>query len=417
MRKPKRFGAKLKALFYREVRLGTVLVLCTATALTAANVAYIAYGNALEDKLPGYQANDAIYHKLGQIRGLFSDLYVGEYDEQDAIDYAAAGYVAGVGDRWSGYYSAEAYEEYVQSFAGESSGIGVYVSYTPERGIRIIEVYEGSDCEKAGVQHGDRILSADGVKLAEDGYDAVMAAIAGEAGTTVTLEIERAATGEVAVVEAARKTLEQTMVTGRMLDEQTGFIRIYNFHQGSEQQFNDILDELLDAGAKALIFDVRNDPGGAVDSVNKMLDRLLPKGDLMGLASKAGKEEQYTSDARCVELPMAVLVNAESISAAEFFAACLQEYDWATVVGTETIGKGYSQRMYTLIDGSAVRISDKKYFMPSGKSLIGEGVTPDLIVEFPAEKQGDFYFLDPAEDDQLAAAWAQVRSELAKKGE
>ena len=166
---------------------------------------------------------------------------------------------------------------------------------------------------------------------------------------------------------------------------------------------------LLDEGAEAFVFDVRNNPGGAVDSVNEMLDYLLPEGDLMGLASKAGKEEQYTSDKKCLELPMAVLVDAESISAAEFFAACLQEYDWATVVGEQTIGKGYSQRMYSLMDGSAVRISDKMYFMPSGKSLIGTGIMPDIVVELPDEKEPDFYFLSPAEDDQLSAALQTLR--------
>ncbi|MBQ8145071.1 MAG: hypothetical protein IJ042_09830 [Butyricicoccus sp.] len=235
-----------------------------------------------------------------------------------------------------------------------------------------------------------------------------MNAIAGEEGTSVKVGIERAATGERELVELTRKTVEQKMVTGRMLEDHVGFIRIYNFHQGSEKQFEKLMEELLDAGAEAFVFDVRNDPGGAVDSVNEMLDYLLPEGDLMGLSTKAGKEQQYTSDKKCVDLPMAVLVDAESISAAEFFAACLQEYEWATVVGEQTIGKGYSQRMYSLVDGSAVRISDKMYYLPSGRSLIGTGVLPDVEVGLPDEKEPDFYFLSPAEDDQLSAALAAL---------
>ena len=400
---------KLPKFRKREIRAGTAVMLCVMTAVTSVNISYILFERRLEEKLPGYQANNEIYGKLGQIRGLFDELYVGTYDEQTAIDTAAAGYVAGVGDRWSGYYSAEEYDAYVESFAGESSGIGAYVSYSPEKGIRIIEVYEGSDCEKAGLGHGDRILSADGVTLAEDGYNAVMNAIAGEAGTTVSVGVERAATGERETVELTRKTLEQKMVSGKMLEDKVGFVRIYNFHQGSEKQFEKTMKTLLDAGAQAFVFDVRKDPGGAVDSVNRMLDFLLPEGDLMGLASKAGKEEQYTSDEKCVELPMAVLVDAESVSAAEFFAACLQEYGWAAVVGEQTIGKGYSQRMYSLVDGSAVRISDKMYYLPSGRSLIGTGITPDIVVELPDEKEPDFYFLSPEEDDQLAAALKTLR--------
>ncbi|MBQ8585551.1 MAG: PDZ domain-containing protein [Butyricicoccus sp.] len=399
---------KLPKFRKREVRIGTAIMLCVMTAVTSVNISYILFQRVLEEKLPGYQANNEVYGKLGQIRSLFEELYVGTYDEQTAIDTAAAGYVAGVGDRWSGYYSAEEYEAYVESFGGESSGIGAYVSYTPENGIRIIEVYEGSDCERVGLTHGDRILSADDATLAEDGYNAVMNAIAGEEGTSVKVGIERAATGEREVVELTRKTVEQKMVTGKMLEDHVGFIRIYNFHQGSEKQFEKLMEELLDAGAEAFVFDVRNDPGGAVDSVNEMLDYLLPEGDLMGLSTKAGKEQQYTSDKKCVDLPMAVLVDAESISAAEFFAACLQEYEWATVVGEQTIGKGYSQRMYSLVDGSAVRISDKMYYLPSGRSLIGTGVLPDVEVGLPDEKEPDFYFLSPAEDDQLSAALAAL---------
>ena len=400
---------KLPKFRKREVRLGTAIVLCLMTAVTTVNISYILFNRHLEEQLPGYQASNEIYGKLGQIRSLFDELYVGTYDEQTAIDAAAAGYVAGVGDRWSGYYSAEEYDAYVESFAGESSGIGAYISYTPEKGIRIIEVYEGSDCEKFGLGHGDRILSAGDVTLEEDGYNAVMSAIAGEEGTTVTVGVEYAATGERETLELTRKTVEQKMVSGKMLENNVGFVRIYNFHQGAEKQFKKTVESLLDAGAEAFVFDVRNDPGGAVDSVNKMLDELLPEGDLMGLATKAGKEEQYTSDKDCIELPMAVLVDAESISAAEFFAACLQEYDWATVVGEPTIGKGYSQRMYSLVDGSAVRISDKMYYLPSGKSLIGTGVTPDVEVGLPDEKEPDFYFLSPEEDDQLAAALTTLR--------
>lgn len=395
---------KLPKFRKKEVRIGTAIALCVMTAVTTLNISYILFQRHLEKQMPGYQTNHEIYGKLGQIRNLFDELYVGTYDTQDAIDMAAAGFVAGVGDRWSGYYSAEGYAAYVENFGGESSGIGVYASYTPESGIRIIEVYEGSDCEKAGLKYGDRIISADDVTLAEDGYEAVMNAFAGEEGSKVLVGVERAETGEQEVIEMTRKTFEQKMVSGKMLDNHVGFVRIYNFYQGSEKQFERTMKELLDAGAESFVFDVRNNPGGAVDSVNKMLDYLLPEGNLMGLASKAGKEYQYTSDKKCIDLPMVVLVDAESISSAEFFAACLQEYDWATVVGEQTIGKGYSQRMYSLLDGSAVRISDKMYYMPSGKSLIGTGVTPDVEIELPDEKEPDFYFLSPEEDDQLAAA-------------
>ncbi len=392
----------------KNVSRGTAAALCALTAVTAVAVSYIGMERRLEALLPDYKTDAAIYGKIGEIRRTVDAYYVGQYDQQEAVDDAAAGFVVGVGDRWSSYMSAEEYQAYKLSFSGQSFGIGLYTAYDADQNeLRIVEVFPGSDGEALGLQKGDFILGAEGKTVEKDGYSDTIAAVAGEEGTKASVTIQRAATGEVETVEMERKTTDTIMAAGHMLkDGQTGFVRIYNFHRGSEKQVREQVEKLTAEGAKRLIFDVRNNPGGSVDSVCDALDALLPEGKIMTLRTKAGKETVYESDKNEVDLPMAVLVNADSISAAEFFAAALQEYGKAVVIGEQTIGKGYSQQNYELSDGSALHLSDQEYFTPNGKSLIGTGVTPD-VQSSPAE--GFNLYFTPQEDDvQLQAALAAL---------
>lgn len=392
----------------KNVSRGTAAALCALTAATAVTVSYIGMERRLEALLPDYKTDAAIYGKIGEIRRTVDAYYVGQYDQQEAVDDAAAGFVVGVGDRWSSYMSAEEYQAYKLSFSGQSFGIGLYTAYDADQNeLRIVEVFPGSDGEALGLQKGDLILGAEGKTVEKDGYSDTIAAVAGDEGTKASVTIQRAATGEVETVEMERKTTDTIMAAGHMLkDGQTGFVRIYNFHRGSEKQVREQVEKLTAEGAKRLIFDVRNNPGGSVDSVCDALDALLPEGKIMTLRTKAGKETVYESDKNEVDLPMAVLVNADSISAAEFFAAALQEYGKAVVVGEQTIGKGYSQQNYELSDGSALHLSDQEYFTPNGKSLIGTGVTPD-VESSPAE--GFNLYFTPQEDDvQLQAALAAL---------
>lgn len=392
----------------KNITRGTAIALCALTAVTTATICYIGMERQLEAALPDYKTDAAIYGKIGEIRRTVDAYYVGEYDQQDAVDYAAAGFVAGVGDRWSSYMSAEEYQAYKLSFSGQSFGIGLYTSYDASKNeLRIVEVFPGSDGEALGLQKGDLILGAEGKTLERDGYSDTIAAVAGDEGTRASITIRRTSTGETETVEMERKTTDTVMASGWMLDDgETGFIRIYNFRRGSEKQVRQQVEALAGQGAKRLVFDVRNNPGGSVDSVCDALDALLPEGKIMTLRTKAGKETVYESDKNAVDLPMAVLVNADSISAAEFFAAALQEYGKAIVVGEQTIGKGYSQQNYELSDGSALHLSDQEYFTPNGKSLIGTGITPD--VESSPAAGFDLYFTAQADDVQLTAALAAL---------
>ncbi len=389
----------------RKISLGKTLLLCGFTCVIAvfasASVFFVYTG------MDDYLANQALYGKLAEIRQTVDALYVGEYDVQEAVDMAAAGYVVGVGDQWSTYMAADDYNAYVQSLAGESFGVGVYCSYNGEN-MRIIMVYEDSTAAAYDLERGDLLLAVDDVTLADDGYNAVLDAIVGEADTTVEVTFQRQATGEIFTATLTRQTTTKTMVEGSMLTqegyENIGVIRIYSFSQQVETQFATVLEDLLAQGAEKLVFDVRNNPGGAVVSLCEMLDTLLPEGDVMTLREKDGDQTLYTSDAVCITMPMAVLVNESTVSAAEFFAAALQEYDVAQVFGTQTLGKGYAQRTYELSDGSALHLSDQEYFTPQGNTLIGVGVVPDVVVELPDIAASNFYFLTLDEDNQLKTA-------------
>lgn len=392
----------------RMVSRGTAAALCLLTAAGSFNVAYLVFQQHFNAMLPDYRANAAIYEKLSQVRATVDKYYVGEYELQDAIDMAAAGFMSGVGDRWSSYMSAEQSAKYALTFSGKANGVGVsIIRLDGEDCIRIYEVAAGSAAAEAGITTDDVIVGAGGRMLVQDGYEAVLEAMRGEEGAEITVVLRR--DGETRTESLTCGTYAQTLVNSRMLsDGKTGFIRFYSFWKTSEDQFAQALDALLAQGAERIIFDVRDNPGGSVDSLCDILDPLLPAGVTMTMRTVTDRERVYTSDAQALDLPMAVLVNASSYSAAEFFAAALQEYGKAVIVGEPTIGKGYSQRTYTLSDGSALRLSDQEYFTPQGRSLIGTGVTPDIEIPLTEEKHKQLSLLDEAQDDQLQAALAAL---------
>ena len=388
----------MKELREMRVTLGGALALCLVTAAATAGIclASMAWGT------------ETVGSKLRELDRIVSERYVGTVDEQAVADYAAVGYVAGLDDKWSSYIPAEEYEAYQMSSAGKGCGIGVTV-ITETGDIHVSLVYDDSPAAAAGIEKGDYIVGAEGMTVAQDGADAVVDAIAGEAGTEVTVSVADTPDGAARELTMERAVVTQKMAWGEMLDDTVGYLRIENFHEGAAAQFQTALDDLLDAGAQALVIDVRHNGGGRVVEMSEMLDPLLPEGTIMTLRTKDGTETVYESDAEMLDLPLAVLVDAQSISAAEFFAAALQEYDRATLVGTHTTGKGRAQQTIELSDGSAVNLSVEEYFTPQGESLADVGIAPDVEVALSDEQAADFYFLDPQDDPQLQQAAALLR--------
>ncbi|WP_130868888.1 S41 family peptidase [Intestinimonas massiliensis (ex Afouda et al. 2020)] len=325
---------------------------------------------------------------------LVEDKFVGEYDETAAVDSALEGLVSGLGDRWSYYLTEEEYQAQNQRRTNQYVGIGVTITYEREEGLLIQSVTEGGPAEQAGLAAGEIITAADGTSLAGDArYDGA-SLIQGEEGTTVSLEI-LGTDGTTRTVEVERASMDSDPVVSQMLDGNVGYVHLLNFYDNSAARLEEAVTDLQAQGAEALIFDMRDNGGGYLNQLTDMLDFLLPEGPIFITRNKAGHEEITYSDASCVDLPMVVLVNANTYSAAEFFAAELQEQGVAKIVGEPTSGKGYSQQTFALPHGGAMAISTASYYTGSGTSLIGTGLTLDQEV-----------YLTDQGDAQLEAALA-----------
>ena len=351
--------------------------------------------------------------KAAEVSAYLDRFFIDDYDEDALADAAAAAMVEATGDRWSYYLTAEEKSSYDEQMQNAYVGIGVTITLQEQDGgMRVEQVTAGGPAEEAGMQVGDIITEVEGESTLTLGMAGTRAKVRGEEGTSVALTILRG--GERLTLTVERRSIETAVATYEMLDDQIGYVKIANFDTRCFDETSAAIDALLADGAQALIFDVRNNGGGYKDELVKILDRLLPEGILFQSEDYSGTKQTDRSDAACIELPMAVLVNQDSYSAAEFFAAALQEYDWATVVGTKTCGKGNFQTGFQLSDGSLLNISIGKYYTPQGRSLTDTGVTPDVIVELSEENSAKLSYgrLEKADDAQLQAAIREITQKL-----
>jgi len=345
------------------------------------------------------------YTKLEQLEDLIEDRFIGEVDPTAIEDAAAHAMVGALGDRWSYYIPASEYAAYMEGMNNAYVGIGITITAKEDgSGLEIMIVNEGSPAEEAGLQVGDVIIAVEGHSCVNMTTTEVRDLVRGEAGTQVALAIDR--NGEKLFPSVTRREVKVPVATCQMLENKIGLVTIANFDSRCAEETIAAIETMLDQGAEKLIFDVRNNPGGYADELIKVLDYLLPEGKLFHMEYYTGQEEVSDSDRRCLEIPMAVLVNADSYSAAEFFAVALQEYDAAVVIGEKTSGKGYFQTTISLQDGSAVGLSVGKYYTPSGVSLEGVGITPDVEISVDDETYLAIYYdwLEPSEDPQIQKA-------------
>ena len=387
-------------------------LLAAVLLLSGCTFRFDAFDRSETEQVEADTATQEDYHeKLDEIVALLDEVYVDGYDTDKLGDYLAQAAVAATGDRWSYYVSAEDYDAFVESNENAYVGIGVTVESSDDLtdGVQITKVTPNSPAEEAGIEADDRIYAVEGETVESLGLDETKNRIRGEEGTEVTLTILR---GEKKFdVTVKRASVEVEVVKYSMLDGSIGYIKINNFEANSADRTIEAIDTLREQGAKALVFDLRFNPGGRKDELVRVLDDLLPEGPLFRSVDYKGNESVDYSDADCVELPMAVLVNGDSYSAAEFFAAALQEYDWATVVGTKTCGKANYQQTFRLSDGSAVAVSTGHYQTPHGVTLANVGVTPDEIVEVDNKTYLELYKEAVAvkDDAQLQAAIKAVK--------
>lgn len=345
--------------------------------------------------------------KLAELLNVIDTAYIGDADPTVMTDAAAAAMVEASGDRWSYYVSAAEMEEFSTMKENVFGGIGVSIVYqNADEGILIEAVDPGGSAQKAGIHPGDIIIEAGGQSLI--GMDPSTAAsfIRGEIGTDVIIKVLR--DGEELTFTVKRAKIEETVAAGVLLEGNVGYIVIQNFNDRCASETIACIEDLIEQGATKLLFDVRFNPGGYVSELVDLLDYLLPEGDLFVSEDYTGVKQTDTSNPSCLRMPMAVLINAYTYSSAEFFAAVLEEYEWAFTVGEHTVGKGNYQITIPLSDGSAVSLSVGRYYTPIKGIWLEEsgGLAPTIEVEVDDETEAYIYagLLDPMKDPQVLAA-------------
>ncbi len=345
------------------------------------------------------QRYDAIEEKIDKMDKLISSYYLNPEDiDLDKLEQGIyAGYVAGLEEDYTTYYTPEEFASVMESTSGKYSGIGAYVSQNMSTGlITIVKPFEGGPAAEAGIQKDDILYAVEGEEVSGEDLNMVVAKLKGEEGTAVQVTIYRALEDRYIDVEVTRAVVNVPTVTYRMLEDGIGYIQISEFGEVTAEQFAAAAEDLEAQGAQSLIFDLRDNGGGLLDSVCDILDRVLPKELLVYTEDKDGnREEEWALDDDRIDMPMAVLVNGNTASASEIFTGALKDYDEAEIIGTTTFGKGIVQSIIPMADGSAVKLTSAKYYTPSGVCIHGTGIEPDQVVEYDREAE---------EDNQLQAA-------------
>lgn len=343
--------------------------------------------------------------KLDQLESLIEERFIGEADLTALEDAAADAMVNATGDRWSYYIPASEYQTYQEQMANAYVGVGITIQTAEEdAGFVVMAVNASGPAAEAGMQVNDLLIEVGGQDVRGMSVSEVRNLVRGEEGTFVDMTVMRK--GEHMTLSVERRQVQTPVAEYEMLGDGIGLVTIANFDSRCAEETIAAIESALDNGAKKLIFDVRHNPGGYANELVQVLDYLLPEGEVFHTVTYDGKENIDYSDEKCLDIPMAVLVNSGSYSAAEFFAAALQEYEAAIVVGERTTGKGYFQNTFLLDDGSAVALSVGKYFTPKGSSLADVGITPDVEVSVDEETSSAIYYgtLTPEKDPQIQAA-------------
>lgn len=353
------------------------------------------------------------YNKLEDLENLILTSFAGDADKTKIEDAAADAMVNAMGDRWSYYVPAAELPSFLENSENAYVGIGVTVQATDDNsGLMVIAVQPGGPAEEAGVQVGDVIIQVDGESAQDRTVSEISAMIKGEEGTVVSITVLRS--GEGITMSMTRKRMETTVASSKLLNEHVGLVTIQNFDERCADETIAAIKALLNQGADMLLFDVRNNPGGYVDELTKVLDYLLPEGNLIRTIGTDGSDETVTSDADCVKVPFAVLVNENTYSAAELFAVDLSEYGVARIFGQKTSGKGFFQQVFQFPDGSAAGISVGRYYTSQGNNLEGIGLTPDEEIKLDDESEALLYngMLEPENDAQLQAALSYLMDKV-----
>lgn len=332
-----------------------------------------------------------IYYALGFNEQGFSNLmrfitayrfietkYVNDTDDVKLIDGAIDGMVKSLNDPHSNYLSPKMYKTLMEQTEGSFAGIGVVMGMDNEQKIHIVSIMENSPGQKAGLQEGDEILAVDGVPITQMAFDEVAAHVRGQAGTDVVLTIMRDNANQ--DITITRDNIKLKTVGHKMLDNNIGYIQIVSFSEDTANEFNEAYNDLKNQGMKALVLDLRNNPGGLLTTCVEIAKKLVPKGEIVSIVDKQGNKETYSSSLEAPEYPLVVLINKNSASASEILSGAIQDTKAGTIIGNTSYGKGSVQTILPMFEDDAVKLTIAKYYTPSGRSIDGTGITPDIEI-------------------------------------
>ena len=380
-----------------------VVMLIIITALISSLITLI----VINKKISSTSLVDSgIESSLASIRSMLEAVYIGDLDDEQMLQMAIKGYVAGVGDDYTVYYTPDEMTEQYETATGNYVGIGIYMIVNYEEGtITITEAMDDSPAQAAGLQEGDMIIAVDGTEVTVDNVSDMSDAIKGEEGTTVNLEIQR--DDETFEVEVERQTIEVSHIESRMLEDNFAYIQITDFDGGTADEFKENYESLQSQGATSLIIDIRDNGGGLVDEAIEILEMICDKGSTLLIeVDKDGDEEIITSEEDpIIDVPIVVLTNGNSASASEILAGALKDNGKATIVGETTYGKGVMQTLYTLSDGSGLKVTTAEYYTASRTTINGVGIEPDIEVSLP----DDIEELTDENDTQLQRAIEELK--------
>ncbi len=397
-----------KGQFAAGVFAGMAIII--AIAVVAANIMGL-FGAGLSRISSGQSPADesSVKQKIRSIESLIDKYYVEDIDREAEAEGIYKGIVDSLGDKYSTYYTAEEMARTYEDNAGEYGGIGCYIAYNIEAEYCYVAgIIPGYSAEKAGLMQGDIFSKVDGEDVLSCTSEEVSNKVRGPEGTTVKIEIIRE--GKEMEFTLIRSLVEVSSVSCNVIDEgkKIGYMQISSFDLATEGQFNDAMDELEDEGIEGLIIDLRDNPGGDVDVATSMVSRLLPKGLIMYTEDKNGKRDEYKGDGKKeFRKPLVLITNGNSASAAEIFAGAVKDYKKGTIVGETTYGKGVVQVVVPMTDGSAVKLTMAKYYLPNGECIHGEGIDPDVEVELDIDA-----YREDGKDNQKDKALEIIKKEL-----
>jgi carboxyl-terminal processing protease len=368
----------------------------------------------IQSTLPEDKRNSELFETLAFIDYYYQKNYVGEIDNDSLTFYLMNAYIEYVGDKYGMYYTPEMVDELFSSFQGVKVGIGVYIKNSlADNGIKVLAVMDNSPASKAGLKNGDIIVEIDGNLVSTLGYELASEMIAGEPETKVLLGVI-GTDGVKRPVEVTRAEFDAQSVFYRkyQLDSTVGIVRILDFNNNTPAQFKNAVNTLIDSGVTSLIFDVRSNSGGTLDSCLEMLDYLLPSGVIAKITDGDGNiVKQYYSDAGEINVPMAVLTDGHTASAAELFTCALKDYGKATIIGTKTYGKGCMQNVFELPCGGALRYTTNLFNGPTSPNFDGIGISPDITVELDSTlSQKNYFEISDSEDNQIRGAYNALKN-------